>query len=68
MNGYTDNKIEIFLSSQIKNNVISKEDLLSLFNNNNSIKNKNINNKNINNYTSTNPNINKKEKEQNYKS
>ena len=68
VNGNLDNKIEIFLSSQIKNNVISKEDLLALFNNNNSIKNKNINNKNINNYTSTNPNINKKDKEKNYKS
>ena len=48
------NKIEKFLSNQIKNNVISKEDLLSLFNNNNSKKDKNI--KNMNNYISTNPN------------
>ena len=62
INSISENTIGIFLSKQIKNNVISKEDLLSLFNNNNnSIKNKNINNKNIMNYTSTNPN-NKKEK------
>ena len=65
INSNSDNKIEIFLSSQIKNNVISKEDLLSLFNNNNSIRNKNTNNKNINNYTSTNPN---NKNENNYKS
>ena len=62
INNNLENKIELFLSGQIKNNVISKEDLLSLFANNNiSIKNKNINNKNVMNYTSTNPN-NKKEK------
>ena len=67
INGNSDNKIEIFLSSQIKNNVISKEDLLSLFNNNNSIRNKNIIHKNLNNYTSTNPNI-KKDNNNNYKS
>ena len=62
INSNAENKIELFLSSQIKNNVISKEDLISLFNNNKSIKNKNTNNKNITNYTSTNPNNNKKEK------
>ena len=62
INNNLENKIELFLSGQIKNNVISKEDLISLFANNNiSIKNKNINNKNVMNYTSTNPN-NKKEK------
>ena len=58
----SENKIELFLSSQLKNNAISKEYLLSLFNNNNSIKSKIINNKNILNYTSTNPNTKKEKK------
>ena len=56
INSNLENKIELFLSGKIKNNLISREDLLSLFNNNNSIKNKNSNNKNSINYTSTNPN------------
>lgn len=45
-------KIEKFLTSQLKNNIISKEDLLSLMDNSKSIKNK-INKRN--NYVNTNP-------------
>ena len=63
INENSDNKEEIFFSSQLKNKIIKNEDLLSLFNkkNSNSINNKNKDNKDITNYISTNPN-NKNEK------